>query len=82
MKAQKKLNLLSYHLFATLALRYDSKSCVMTDRRRINGPPGGTRPPVFASLLKSATGAATERPVRTRQPNELRKICKNPEIFF
>ncbi|KAL1986987.1 hypothetical protein VTN96DRAFT_5143 [Rasamsonia emersonii] len=46
----------------------------MTDRRRINGPPSGTRPPVFASLLRSATGAAVERPQRTRRPNELRKI--------
>lgn len=47
----------------------------MADRRRNNGPPGGTRPPVFASLLRSATGEAAERPHRTRQPNELRKIC-------
>ncbi|KAL2222099.1 exoribonuclease family protein [Thermoascus aurantiacus ATCC 26904] len=46
----------------------------MTDRRRINGPPSGTRPPVFVSLLKSATGAAADRPTRTRQPAELRKI--------
>ncbi|KAL4923959.1 3' exoribonuclease family protein [Aspergillus undulatus] len=44
----------------------------MTDRRRINGPPGGTRPPVFASSINSATAA--ERPQRQRQPNELRKI--------
>ncbi|KAL4946375.1 hypothetical protein BDV06DRAFT_182889 [Aspergillus oleicola] len=45
----------------------------MTDRRRINGPPGGTRPPVFASsITKSAT--PIERPQRQRQPNELRKI--------
>ncbi|OJJ37518.1 hypothetical protein ASPWEDRAFT_182381 [Aspergillus wentii DTO 134E9] len=46
----------------------------MTDRRRINGPPSGTRPAVFASLLKSASGAPTERPQRQRQSNELRKI--------
>ncbi|KAL2829260.1 3' exoribonuclease family, domain 1-domain-containing protein [Aspergillus cavernicola] len=45
----------------------------MTDRRRINGPSGGTRPPVFASSIKSTT-TATERPQRQRQPNELRKI--------
>ncbi|KAL3445556.1 3' exoribonuclease family, domain 1-domain-containing protein [Aspergillus insuetus] len=45
----------------------------MTDRRRINGPPGGTRPPVFASSIKPTTVAA-ERPRRQRQPNELRKI--------
>ncbi|KAL4753267.1 hypothetical protein BDW72DRAFT_169197 [Aspergillus terricola var. indicus] len=47
----------------------------MTDRRRINGPPGGTRPPVFASSIKpTATANAAERPQRQRQPNELRKI--------
>ncbi|KAG2416732.1 hypothetical protein HFD88_007948 [Aspergillus terreus] len=45
----------------------------MTDRRRINGPPSGTRPPVFASSLNAVPGAAT-RPQRQRQPNELRKI--------
>ncbi|KAL4871039.1 hypothetical protein BDV12DRAFT_164641 [Aspergillus spectabilis] len=45
----------------------------MTDRRRINGPPGGTRPPVFASSIQS-TASAAERPQRQRQPNELRKI--------
>ncbi|KAL4911954.1 3' exoribonuclease family, domain 1-domain-containing protein [Aspergillus aurantiobrunneus] len=45
----------------------------MTDRRRINGPPGGTRPPVFASSIKS-TATAAERPQRQRRPNELRKI--------
>lgn len=49
------------------------ETCVMTDRRRINGPPGGTRPPVFASSLKPIPTA--ERPQRQRQPNELRKIC-------
>ncbi|KAI9373661.1 exoribonuclease family protein [Aspergillus egyptiacus] len=46
----------------------------MTDRRRINGPPGGTRPPVFASSIKPTSITATERPQRQRQPNELRKI--------
>ncbi|KAL4893475.1 3' exoribonuclease family, domain 1-domain-containing protein [Aspergillus ambiguus] len=45
----------------------------MTDRRRINGPPSGTRPPVFASSLNAVPGDAT-RPQRQRQPNELRKI--------
>ncbi|KAJ5102076.1 3' exoribonuclease family protein [Penicillium alfredii] len=45
----------------------------MTDRRRINGPPGGTRPAVYASLLQSATGAA-DRAQRQRQPTDLRKI--------
>lgn len=46
----------------------------MADRRRINGPPGGTRPAVYASLLESDTGAA-DRARRQRQPAELRKIC-------
>ncbi|KAK2801768.1 3'-5'-exoribonuclease [Onygenales sp. PD_10] len=49
----------------------------MADKRRINGPPGGTRPPVFASSLLSAEGQRTpalERPIRTRKPDELRKI--------
>ena len=50
------------------------ETCVMTDRRRINGPSGGTRPPVFASSIESTTTTA-ERPQRQRQPNELRKIC-------
>ncbi|KAJ5356716.1 hypothetical protein N7517_011325 [Penicillium concentricum] len=45
----------------------------MADRRRINGPPGGTRPPVFASLQESSTGVAN-RAQRQRQPAELRKI--------
>ncbi|KKK21271.1 hypothetical protein P175DRAFT_0427280 [Aspergillus ochraceoroseus IBT 24754] len=46
----------------------------MTDRRRINGPPSGTRPPVFASSIKSTSVTTSERPQRQRQPNELRKI--------
>lgn len=46
----------------------------MADRRRINGPPGGTRPVVYASLLESKTGAA-DRAQRLRKPAELRKIC-------
>lgn len=48
----------------------------MADRRRVNGPPSGTRPTVFASSIQSQSGAATERPRRQRQPNELRKICE------
>ena len=48
----------------------------MADRRRVNGPPSGTRPTVFASSIQSQPGAATERPRRQRQPNELRKICE------
>lgn len=46
----------------------------MTDRRRINGPVGGTLPPVFAGdettvLSKEATG-------RTRPVNTARPICE------
>ena len=48
---------------------------IMTDRRRINGPQGGTVPPIFASLLADNDESRLERPARTRQPNELRKIC-------
>ena len=43
------------------------------DRRRVNGPPGGTVPPVYAVALNSKTATAANR---TRQPNEIRKICK------
>ncbi|EGC41720.1 3' exoribonuclease [Histoplasma capsulatum var. duboisii H88] len=49
----------------------------MADKRRLNGPPGGTRPPVFASSLLSSDGqhcVALERPVRTRKQHELRRI--------
>lgn len=48
----------------------------MADRRRVNGPPGGTRPAVFAPVTESGTGAG-ERARRQRQPAELRKICMN-----
>lgn len=47
---------------------------MMTDRRRINGPSGGTAAPVFTSSLP-ATNALDNGPVRTRDPTELRKIC-------
>ena len=52
----------------------EKKPCVMTDRRRVNGPPSGTRPAIFASALKTAT-TATDRPTRQRQPTDLRRIC-------
>ena len=44
----------------------------MTDRRRINGPPGGTAPPVFSFSL---TGKNSSPAKRARAPDELRKIC-------
>ncbi|KAL1389440.1 exoribonuclease family protein [Phyllosticta capitalensis] len=46
----------------------------MTDRRRTNAPAGGTIAPVFASSLANYEGPAPQRPVRTRKPDELRKI--------
>ncbi|KAI9762926.1 MAG: 3'-5'-exoribonuclease [Geoglossum simile] len=45
----------------------------MTDRRRINGPPGGSTTVVFASSL-GLDGRPMERPLRTRPPGQLRKI--------
>ena len=47
------------------------------DRRRVNGPAGGTAPPVYASTLTGKTASAANR---TRQPNEIRKICKYGRI--
>ncbi|KAI9724145.1 MAG: hypothetical protein M1812_000864 [Candelaria pacifica] len=46
----------------------------MTDRRRINGPSGGTIAPVFTSSTTKSAALSTKRPTRTRRPNELRKI--------
>ncbi|KAI9836563.1 MAG: hypothetical protein M1819_001195 [Sarea resinae] len=46
----------------------------MTDRRRINGPSGGTIPPVFASSITGSKLQHAARPTRTRGPNDLRKI--------
>jgi len=46
----------------------------MADRRRINGPPSGTAPPVYASTL-SPSEQQSQRPRRTRASNQLRKIC-------
>jgi hypothetical protein len=47
-----------------------------TDRRRINGPAGGTSAPVYLKTLTREAEAQTERPTRTRAPNVLRKMCK------
>ena len=44
----------------------------MMDRRRVNGPSGGTAPPVFTSSLSNETAAAEKR---TREPKDVRKIC-------
>ena len=50
-----------------------SKVWKRMDRRRVNGPPGGTAPPVYAVAPNSKTATTANR---TRQPNEIRKICK------
>lgn len=44
---------------------------MQVDRRRVNGPPGGTAPPVFVDDAKTNTA---QRPTRSRQPDEHRKI--------
>ncbi|PQE10186.1 3 exoribonuclease family protein [Rutstroemia sp. NJR-2017a WRK4] len=46
----------------------------MSDRRRINGPAGGTSAPVFSKYLTRDSKNRPERPTRNRQPNVLRKI--------
>ncbi|KAH8808901.1 3' exoribonuclease family, domain 1-domain-containing protein [Xylogone sp. PMI_703] len=46
----------------------------MTDRRRINGPSGGTAPPIFSKYLKKDKDVLESRPIRSRQPNVLRKM--------
>ncbi|KAI5298045.1 hypothetical protein KEM56_004369, partial [Ascosphaera pollenicola] len=50
----------------------------LQDRRRVNGPSGGTKPPVFASSLLQGDTTKDHikllRPRRTRKDNELRKI--------
>ena len=43
------------------------------DRRRVNGPPGGTAPPCYAS---ASSGKTHPSPKRTRGANEIRKICE------
>lgn len=47
----------------------------MTDRRRINGPLGGTSTPVYSKYLAKGAESQTTRPTRTRAPNVLRKMC-------
>lgn len=44
----------------------------LPDRRRVNGPSGGTAPPVYTSK-PSTVGPQQSR--RTRPPREVRKIC-------
>lgn len=54
----------------------------MSDRRRINGPSGGTAPPVFASTLVAPESLQSQRPGRTRKPDELRKICMRLQLIL
>ncbi|KAK2742924.1 3'-5'-exoribonuclease [Myotisia sp. PD_48] len=45
------------------------------DKRRINGPPSGTIPPVYTYGLNRENGPVPpQRPLRARTPKELRKI--------
>jgi exosome complex component MTR3 len=47
----------------------------MTDRRRINGPLGGTSATVYSKYLTKDASTQIERPMRSRAPNVLRKMC-------
>ncbi|PBP20738.1 3' exoribonuclease family protein [Diplocarpon rosae] len=46
----------------------------MSDRRRINGPSGGTSAPIYSKYIQKDAISQTERPARARQPNVLRKM--------
>ncbi|KAL3427353.1 3' exoribonuclease [Phlyctema vagabunda] len=46
----------------------------MADRRRINGPPGGTAAPVFMKSLTKLSENDSDRPTRTRPANVPRKM--------
>ncbi|KAG4434914.1 hypothetical protein IFR05_009612 [Cadophora sp. M221] len=46
----------------------------MTDRRRINGPSGGSSAPIYSKYIQKDAASQTERPLRIRQPNVLRKM--------
>lgn len=48
----------------------------MTDRRRINGPAGGTTPPAFTLSLNTSNPSPIECIKRSKVPTELRKICE------
>lgn len=54
-----------------------SRTGIMTDRRRINGPPGGTVPPIYTATLTSRESILARRPTRNRAPEQPRKICKS-----
>ena len=46
----------------------------MADRRRINGPAGGTAAPVFSKYIAKES-KELDRPTRSRAPHVLRKMC-------
>jgi hypothetical protein len=50
-------------------LAINNETASMSDRRRINGPPGVTRPPVFE-------GSPPDLPSRLRPSNSTRGICE------
>lgn len=70
-----------HHTAHSAALEYfDTNNGTMAtiiDRRRINAPSGGTTPPVFARTVKEQGYIKSQRPSRTRGPNDLRNICKS-----
>lgn len=45
----------------------------MADRRRINGPPGATAPPIYEDESKQESSGS--KATRTRQPNTIRRMC-------
>ncbi|KAL9088932.1 MAG: hypothetical protein Q9165_005989 [Trypethelium subeluteriae] len=53
----------------------------MTDRRRTNPPNGGTAPPIFLSSFSTADSLQSQRPSRTRRPDEIRKICRHNTLL-
>ncbi|KAH8708483.1 exoribonuclease family protein [Phaeosphaeriaceae sp. PMI808] len=51
------------------------------DRRRNNGPPGGTAPPVYARTIREPEYLQSLRPTRSRGPSELRGIFLQTSII-
>lgn len=51
------------------------KTANMTDRRRVNGPASGTSHIIFDPDLIKSYASNKQRPIRTREARELRKIC-------
>lgn len=52
-----------------LPIHLDGAQNSMTDRRRVNGPPGGTSANLYASIFLD------RKRERTRGRGELRKLC-------